>query len=104
LVQEIALTPTQFNQKFKGSPIKRARRRGYLRNIAIFLGNNPSTVMVPALTKALLDDPEPLVRGHVAWGLAQIGGDAAYQALKAASEKELDAYVQEEIEAALSEF
>ena len=29
-----------------------------------------------------LNDSEPLVRGHAAWGLGQIGGDGAVQALK----------------------
>ena len=66
------------------------------------MGNNPSAEMVLPLTKALLEDPDPLVRGHAAWGLAQIGGEAAYQTLKAANEKELDTYVQKEIETALS--
>ena len=101
MIQELTLNAMQFNKKFKDSPVKRAKRRGYLRNVAVSIGNNPSSEMVSPLTKALIEDPEPLVRGHAAWGLARIGGEIAYQALKAASKKELDEYVQEEITAAL---
>ena len=39
LKDELALSPQEFNRKFKGSPIKRTKRRGYLRNIAVALGN-----------------------------------------------------------------
>ena len=39
IVKELSLTPQLFNQKFKGSPIKRSKRRGYLRNVAIVIGN-----------------------------------------------------------------
>jgi epoxyqueuosine reductase len=35
LIAELSLTPEQFNRKFKGSPVKRAKRRGYLRNVAV---------------------------------------------------------------------
>ena len=38
LVRELKLTPEAFNRKFKGSPVKRAKRRGYLRNVAIAPG------------------------------------------------------------------
>ena len=35
LIQELSLSPKAFNRKFKGSPIKRTKRRGYLRNVSI---------------------------------------------------------------------
>jgi epoxyqueuosine reductase len=59
LTAELRLTPQAFNRKFKGSPIKRAKRRGYLRNIAIALGNVGTPADLPALEQALRD-PEPL--------------------------------------------
>ena len=58
---------------------------------------------VPALAGAL-HDSEPLVRGHAAWALGQIGGDAARRALKDAMEGEADAEVEREIHLALAEF
>jgi len=80
LVDVLALTPEGFNQRFKGSPVKRAKRGGYLRNAAIALGNisagSEAPQAIQALEKALLDDPEPLVRQHAAWALGQVGGEA----------------------------
>lgn len=101
LVAELELTPEEFNCKFKGSPVKRAKRRGYLRNVAVSLGNTGNPAAVPALARSLREDPEPLVRGHAAWALGQIGGPAARQALEAAAGVERDPEVLEEIQAAL---
>jgi epoxyqueuosine reductase len=71
LVPDLALTSQEFNRKFKDSPIQRTKRRGYLRNIAVVLGNSSAPGSIPALEKALQDD-EPLVREHAAWALEQI--------------------------------
>ena len=100
LKNELDLTSQEFNRKFKGSPIKRTKRRGYLRNIAIALGNvtNPDTI--PALMRAL-SDFEPLIRSHAAWALGQIGGEMASKALSQALKSEQNETVQVEICAAL---
>jgi epoxyqueuosine reductase len=71
---DLTLTPQGFNQKFKESPVQRARRRGYLRNVAIALGNSKNPTGIPVLEKALQDN-EPLVRQHAGWALKQIGKD-----------------------------
>jgi epoxyqueuosine reductase len=68
---ELVLTPQEFNRKFKDSPVQRARRRGFLRNVAVALGNSGNPAGIPALEKALQDD-EPLVREHASWALKQI--------------------------------
>jgi epoxyqueuosine reductase len=103
LAAELSLDAEQFNHKFKGSPVKRAKRRGYLRNVAIALGNSGDPQAVPALSQALLGDAEPLVRGHAAWALGRIGGQAARQALSQAAQLEKDGSVLAEIRAALGE-
>ena len=72
LSADLMLTPRGFNRKFKDSPVQRARRRGYLRNVAVALGNSGNPAGIPALEKALQDD-EPLVRQHAGWALKQIG-------------------------------
>jgi epoxyqueuosine reductase len=71
---DLTLTPQGFNQKFKESPVQRARRRGYLRNVAIALGNSGNPAGIPILEKALQDD-EPLVRQYAGWALKQIDKD-----------------------------
>jgi epoxyqueuosine reductase len=106
LIEELSLTPDAFNRKFKGAPVKRTKRRGYLRNVAVALGNTApggpqAWAAAEALGKALRDDPEPLVRGHAAWALGRLGSETARQALQAALETEQEAEVLAEIRAAL---
>jgi epoxyqueuosine reductase len=101
LLEELKLSSEQFNYKFKGSPVKRAKRGGYLRNVAIALGNLGDETALPVLIHSLASEPEPLVRGHVAWALGRLGGNAARRALQQAAQIEKDAYVLSEIRSAL---
>lgn len=71
LTDEMALTSREFNQCFKQSPVKRAKRRGYLRNVAVALGNTGDMYALPVLQKALNDD-EPMVREHAQWAIDKI--------------------------------
>ena len=71
LIRELELTPEEFNRKFKNSAVKRSKYRGYLRNVAIALGNSKNPAARPALQKAL-NNPEPMVRKHAKWALEQI--------------------------------
>ncbi|MBP1692532.1 MAG: iron-sulfur binding protein [Chloroflexi bacterium] len=105
LLRELSLTTAEFNAKFKGSPVKRAKRGGYLRNVAIALGNayagSGDPQAVAALAKAMQHDPEPLVRGHAAWALGQVGGDQVRSALAEAQQVEQDVGVLEDIQNSL---
>lgn len=98
LENELTLSPEGFNRKFKNSPIRRARRRGYLRNVSVALGNAKSVRSVAVLANTLMSEPEALVRGHAAWAISRIGGSAARIALESAARKEKDNSVREEIE------
>jgi epoxyqueuosine reductase len=80
--------------------VKRAKRRGLLRNVAVALGNWGSPEAVPVLAAAL-SDPEPLVRAHSAWALGEIGSDEARMALLARLSVESDAAVRSELTEAL---
>ena len=71
LLQELVLTPKEFNQKYKESPLQRAKRRGYLRNVATAVGNDGNREDIPDLEKAL-KDTEPMVRKHAAWAIDRI--------------------------------
>jgi len=74
LAEEIMLSPEGFNHAFKTSSIRRAKRRGYLRNVAIAIGNSGNPGMIPILER-FLQDPEPLIRQHAQWALEQIKCD-----------------------------
>ena len=97
----LSLSAAEFRKKFHGSPILRAKRRGFLRNVAVALGNLKNPAAVPALIGAL-DDEEALVRGHVAWALGEIGGSAAIESLRRRREIEIDQAVLGEIDEAMN--
>ena len=69
----LSLDAAGFDALFAGSPIRRARRAGFLRNVCVALGNRGEAAAAPALIRALTGDPESLVRGHAAWALGEIG-------------------------------
>src|SRR5579875_1726797 len=100
LIPLLKLTEEEFRERFSHSPIKRAKRRGLLRNVCVALGNSGDRSAVPALIEALHHE-EPLVRGHAAWALGQLGGTQARQALEEALQDEADKEVQQEIRCAL---
>jgi epoxyqueuosine reductase len=71
LTKLILMDDEEFRKRFKGSPIKRIKRRGLLRNVAIALGNSKNQQAVPFLIKAL-EDKEPLIRAHTVWALGEL--------------------------------
>ena len=103
LVPLLGLSDKEFRVRFKGSPVRRSKRRGFLRNVAVALGNLRSVESVPALAGAL-SDQEPLVRGHAAWALGRIGTAEARVALAEALRHESDPEAKAEIERALVPF
>ncbi|MBI3162002.1 MAG: tRNA epoxyqueuosine(34) reductase QueG, partial [Chloroflexi bacterium] len=74
LTSDLLLTPVEFNQRFKQTPIKRAKRRGYLRNLAVAIGNAGDESDVPILEQAIKDD-EPMIREHVEWAIQKRNAD-----------------------------
>jgi epoxyqueuosine reductase len=84
----------------RGSAVRRAGRAGFLRNVAVALGNWGSGEAVPVLSEAL-SNGDPLVRGHAAWALGRIGSEDARAALSAQLSIESDESVGAEITAAL---
>ena len=55
----------------EGSPLRRAGYERWLRNLAVGLGNAPSTIPVLEALQARREYPSELVREHVEWALAQ---------------------------------
>lgn len=69
LIELFAWSEAQFLKNTEGSAIRRIGYACWLRNIAVALGNAPTT---PGITQALnlrANDPSELVREHVAWAL-----------------------------------
>ena len=71
LAELFAWDEAEFLQRTEGSAIRRTGHAGWLRNIAVALGNAPTTPEVLAALASRRDDPSDLVREHVAWALAQ---------------------------------
>ncbi len=71
LVELFSWSEAQFLEKTRGSAIRRIGYERWLRNIAVALGNAPTS---PALLESLrkrAQHPSPVVREHVRWALAQ---------------------------------
>ncbi|HEV2284364.1 MAG TPA: tRNA epoxyqueuosine(34) reductase QueG [bacterium] len=102
LIPLLNITDAEFRRRFRGSPVKRAKRSGLRRNVAVALGNAGDPAAVPALCEALAG-ADALVRAHAAWALGRIGGEAAREHLTARLADERDPAVREEIELAIQE-
>ena len=97
----LAMDAAAFGYRFSGSPIKRAKREGLLRNVCVGLGNWGAGEAVPPLAAAL-SDPADLVRGHAAWALGRIAMSSSREALVAGLDEERDPWVRTEIALALA--
>jgi len=67
----LAMDDDDFRAAFSGSPMKRAKRHGLLRNAAVVLGNIGDEGDKAALGVAT-NNLDPLVREHAEWALEQI--------------------------------
>jgi epoxyqueuosine reductase len=97
------LDEAAFRARFRHTPLFRAKRRGFLRNAAIVLGNNPGPRSLAALTRGL-NDEEPLVRGACAWALGRQSSPDAALSLRTRREIEGEASVLKEIDDSLAGF
>jgi epoxyqueuosine reductase len=69
LVELFAWSEAQFGEKLRGSPIRRIGYERWLRNLAVGLGNAPSSARIVSALKSREDHPSALVREHVQWAL-----------------------------------
>ena len=102
LTELMMLDQAAFSKRFRKSPVKRTRRRGLLRNVAVALGNWAHVGAIPAL-RIGLHDIEPVVRSHSAWALGRINNERSRNELKSAKKSEKNPQVLREIETALGE-
>lgn len=94
-------TDEEFEHRFGETPLTRPGRAGLLRNCCVAAGNLKLKEAVLTLVRCLREDTSPLVRGHAAWALGEIGGQTAEAALEKSFEEETDDRCKEEIEYAL---
>lgn len=71
LLELLSLDDVGFKKRFAGSPILRTKRRGFLRNVCVALGNVGDESALAALEKASAD-AEPLIAEHAKWAIEQI--------------------------------
>lgn len=76
LAELLALTDDEFRQRFRRTPLWRAKRRGLLRNAAIAAGNQRDPALAAALARGQ-QDTDPLVREACAWAWMQCQAAAA---------------------------
>jgi epoxyqueuosine reductase len=67
----LSLSDDEFRTLFRNSPIKRIKRRGFLRNVCIALGNVGDPSDLAALERATANS-EPLIAEHAKWAIHQI--------------------------------
>jgi epoxyqueuosine reductase len=85
-----------FKKRFKNSPVKRTKRRGLLRNVAVALGNSRNASAVGPLIDAL-SDHEPLIRAHVVWALSELLGEKVLPVLNTNLKDEKEEIVKNEV-------
>ena len=73
LVELFAWDEPTWLAKTEGMALRRAEYAGWLRNIAIALGNAPRSAEAVAALQSRAAHPDPVVREHVAWALAEQG-------------------------------
>ncbi len=72
LIEFLSWDEAKFRDFFRGTPIFRIKRRGFLRNVCVALGNIGDPTALPALQRAAAHDPESLVREHAVWAVEQL--------------------------------
>ncbi len=71
LIEVFAWSEAEFLEKTRGSALRRIGFERWLRNVAVALGNAPTSPEVIAALRSRSAEPSALVREHVAWALAQ---------------------------------
>ena len=96
LAELARLDDPAFRVLFRKSPVKRIGRDRFIRNVLIAAGNSGDPALADQ-TRALLDDPSPLVRGAAVWALSRLLPQKEFSALAVTRRaQEADASVQAE--------
>ena len=74
LVELFSWSEAEFDERLQGSPIRRIGYERWLRNLAVGLGNAPTSTQVVEALRTRADHPSALVREHVRWALSRHAG------------------------------
>jgi len=99
----LGLSREEYVERFRRSPMKRAKLEGLQRNAAAAMGQRRDVRYLESLSRALSNE-SPTVRSQAARSLASIGGEGARKALERASGSEDSQAVREVILEALTGF
>ncbi|HQW75986.1 MAG: tRNA epoxyqueuosine(34) reductase QueG [Dokdonella sp.] len=77
LINLFQWTEEEFLKRSEGSPIRRTGYIGWLRNIAVALGNASGSEATIRALQERQDHPSELVREHIQWALAEQAGKRA---------------------------
>jgi epoxyqueuosine reductase len=83
LAELAGLDDAAFRARFAGSPVKRAGRDRFVRNVLVAIGNSGTPALAREAVR-LLDDPSPLVRAMAVWAAARLVPSEAFADLAAA--------------------
>jgi epoxyqueuosine reductase len=101
LADLVRLDDAAFRKMFSKSPVKRAGRDRFVRNVLVAIGNSGDATLATDAAR-LLADPSPLVRGAAVWALSRLLPPERLAALAAARRpQESEPLVEEEWTAAL---
>jgi epoxyqueuosine reductase len=67
-----SLTEEEFRRFFRDSPIKRAKYRGWLRNLCVVMGNSGDARFIPWLEQTMREQEDMIVREHAEWALQRL--------------------------------
>jgi epoxyqueuosine reductase len=65
------ISEEEFRRFFKGTPVTRTKYSGFLRNVAMAMGNSGRRELVPALER-LAESGDDVVAEHARWAIAEI--------------------------------
>jgi epoxyqueuosine reductase len=83
LGHELTLTEAEYQRLYKKSPILRAGRSGYLRNVALAIGNRHDSRSLSRLLGVIREEEDPLIRAAAVWAAGQMLNEQVKQELKA---------------------
>ncbi len=69
LVDLFAWSREEYERRTEGMALRRVGYEGWLRNIAVALGNAPASHRIAQALKKRLDHPSAMVREHIVWAL-----------------------------------